>query len=621
MFRKLFVLSFVLVMVSLSFAADEQKNENSWSEHDWPFSFLPKWETKAEKQVQPSGLDRLTPPPTMDVVLDPEFGFREGVIMRYPYGFGNQPFLGMIDAFQEVGIVYMLVENAAVESNCYNYVTSNGVPWENIECIYAPTNANWTRDYGPWFVWEDDSTLSINDLIYYSDRPQDDYIPEFLESYWGLGYYGPDIHHEGGNMMTDGNGTLMMTTRVYEANPGMNLQQVNDIHREYFGQDTTYVFQRIQIDATGHIDLWSKMMNDTTILVAQMQPGDVNYNLVEQHAARMDELPTAYGGTFHIVRCPMPPVQYQWGFGYYKSYINSTLFNNVAVIPIYEMLWDQQAIEAYQEALGPAWEVIGVNSNSIAWAGGAIHCTSIGVPYHEWDYLIDVAVTLEANSLPITIPANGGSFQFDAGIDNLESNPVISDFWVMVTLPDGSEFGPVLKRNSINLASLASLSREDMTQNVPQNAPPGIYTYTAYAGSYLPEVIRDEQSFEFEKLAADYSGETVYGWSLEGWDGEWTDGGSVGFAQAVPGSFKLEQNYPNPFNPETTIEFNLNESSKIELLVYNVNGQIVDILFAGTKNAGNHSLVWNAENVPSGVYFYSLKVGSSVQTKKMLLVK
>ena len=208
MCKRIVPLLIMAVLAGAAFADDNQKAD-PWSTYDWPSELLPRFETKQEKEsgAIPS-LDRITPPPTGLVTLDPEFGPREGVIVRYPFGYGNL-LAQMVDNLQDFGIVYILVENAAVESDCYNFLASNGVPWENIECIYAPTNANWTRDYGPWFVWEEDNSLSILDPIYYPDRPDDDFIPEFLETYWGMGYYGPDFNHEGGNMMTDGQGTMM----------------------------------------------------------------------------------------------------------------------------------------------------------------------------------------------------------------------------------------------------------------------------------------------------------------------------------------------------------------------------------------------------------------------------
>jgi hypothetical protein len=86
-------------------------------------------------------------------------------------------------------------------------------------------------------------------------------------------------------------------------------------------------------------------------------------------------------------------------------------------------------------------------------------------------------------------------------------------------------------------------------------------------------------------------------------------------------SFTLDQNYPNPFNPTTSISYNIAQKGQVTLTVYNVLGKEVATLVNGIQNAGPHSAVFNAANLSSGVYFYTLQVGSNVETKKMILIK
>jgi pectin methylesterase-like acyl-CoA thioesterase len=87
-------------------------------------------------------------------------------------------------------------------------------------------------------------------------------------------------------------------------------------------------------------------------------------------------------------------------------------------------------------------------------------------------------------------------------------------------------------------------------------------------------------------------------------------------------SFNLDQNYPNPFNPSTKISFSLPETGIVNLNVYNVLGQkVASLINSESMTVGNHSVSFNASNLSSGVYFYSLKAGNNVITKKMMLVK
>ena len=89
----------------------------------------------------------------------------------------------------------------------------------------------------------------------------------------------------------------------------------------------------------------------------------------------------------------------------------------------------------------------------------------------------------------------------------------------------------------------------------------------------------------------------------------------------VPNSFLLKQNYPNPFNPSTKISWQAPVRSWQILKVYDVLGNEIAILVDEEKEAGYHSIDFNASELPSGVYFYQLRTGSFVETKKMLLLK
>ena len=94
----------------------------------------------------------------------------------------------------------------------------------------------------------------------------------------------------------------------------------------------------------------------------------------------------------------------------------------------------------------------------------------------------------------------------------------------------------------------------------------------------------------------------------------------------LPHKYALEQNYPNPFNPATTIKFELAKTSKVEISVYNVMGQLVKTLANEEMSAGEHQLVWGGKNmngnqVTSGIYFLKMKSGKFTKVRKMTLLK
>ncbi len=95
----------------------------------------------------------------------------------------------------------------------------------------------------------------------------------------------------------------------------------------------------------------------------------------------------------------------------------------------------------------------------------------------------------------------------------------------------------------------------------------------------------------------------------------------------IPQAFNLYNNYPNPFNPTTTLKFDLPHNvQNVQLVVYDILGQQVAVLYSGNLMAGRYSYIWNGKNqfgspMPSGVYFATFRAGKYSKTIKMMLVK
>lgn len=91
--------------------------------------------------------------------------------------------------------------------------------------------------------------------------------------------------------------------------------------------------------------------------------------------------------------------------------------------------------------------------------------------------------------------------------------------------------------------------------------------------------------------------------------------------RSVPITYSLHQNYPNPFNPSTTISFTIPQAGSTALVVYDLLGRTVETIMDRQIPAGNYHILWNAEALPSGVYFYRLTSGDFMDTKKTVLLK
>ncbi len=238
--------------------------------------------------------------------------------------------------------------------------------------------------------------------------------------------------------------------------------------------------------------------------------------------------------------------------------------------------------------------------------------------YYVQEVTADVPVTIAPQSPPIVIAPGGGQFNFDVTVTNTTSDPVTVDLWLLLTKSDAGinlTRGPV----AITLSPGETLTRT-LSQNVPGSAPSGEYLYTANVGNF-PITIDATDSFTFTKEAGTAFGPNVVNdWDLLGEEalvvGTEDDG-----SEMLPPRFGLAQNFPNPFNPSTAIAFELPESLRVRLAVYDLQGREVAVLLDRAVSAGNHTVTWRAGDLPSGLYLYRIEAGAFSETRTMMLVK
>ena len=103
---------------------------------------------------------------------------------------------------------------------------------------------------------------------------------------------------------------------------------------------------------------------------------------------------------------------------------------------------------------------------------------------------------------------------------------------------------------------------------------------------------------------------------------------SDGFGKSVevsnnlqPQNYVIMDSYPNPFNPTTTINIELFENSYSQVKIYNITGQLMDVLHEGMLFTGDNSFTWDAGNLASGIYFMAVEVNNSVTTHRLMLMK
>ncbi|NOX17034.1 MAG: T9SS type A sorting domain-containing protein, partial [Chlorobi bacterium] len=202
---------------------------------------------------------------------------------------------------------------------------------------------------------------------------------------------------------------------------------------------------------------------------------------------------------------------------------------------------------------------------------------------------IKYTITDDANPLPVELTS------FTASVDDR----TVTLNWETATEVDN--YGFEIERNLVQENKEANWETLGFVQGSGNSNSPKEYSYvdeSVFFGNY-----------QYRLKQVDTDGKFEYFDVVEVQVGE------------VPTEYSLRQNYPNPFNPSTVIEFGLPETANVTLSVYNLLGEKVATLFSGNMEAGMHKVDFNANNLSSGIYIYSLE-GQSVRiTKKMMLMK
>jgi len=305
-----------------------------------------------------------TAPPTGTIRNSAEWERSQGVLIRYPFGISYALIAEMSQDVMVTTIVGSSSQQSAVES----YYAANGVNLAHCDFLIASTNTYWTRDYGPWFIFEEDGDMAIVDHVYNRPRPQDDVIPQELGAAWGLNVYGMNLTTTGGNHMSDGLGRSMSTELVLNENPSLTEAEVDSIMLAYLGNDYT-VLNYIESGGIHHIDVWAKFLSPTTIIVKDVSPSNSSYALLNARAEQLSQMTSAWGRPYTVVR-----VYCQSGAGY----TNSLILNNKVLVPtVGNAYYDSLALQVYRDAM-PGYEVLGFTGSWLYDDG--LHCRTMGVP-------------------------------------------------------------------------------------------------------------------------------------------------------------------------------------------------------------------------------------------------
>ena len=331
-----------------------------------------------------------------------EFEPMEGVLIRYPFGISYS----LIASLSQEDKVVTIVANTAYQNSVISSYTSHGVNLANCEFLIANSNSYWCRDYGPWYIY-DGSEIAIVNFIYNRPRPDDNDIPIEVADFLNIPLYGMPLAQTGGNYMTDGYGISASSDLVIAENPGLTTLEINDLMNDYLGINTYHTIPDPNNTYIDHIDCWGKFLAVDKVLIREVPASHAQYDEIEAVADYFASHNCSWGYPYEVYRVYTPGNQ---------PYTNSLILNKRVFLPITGGSWDDEAIEAYEEAM-PGYEILGFTGS---WEStDALHCRTKGIADRNM---------LHVEHLPWWQPQNGGTLiNFTSQIEACSQAELLAD--------------------------------------------------------------------------------------------------------------------------------------------------------------------------------------------------
>lgn len=264
-----------------------------------------------------------------------------------------------------------------------------GLPPDAIRFLTIPANTIWIRDFMPFCIRRQDNSISLIDARYIpvyggeEIRAKDDEMVSAIASLLGLPIRSMPLVVEGGNVLSNGDGTLLTTFQVLEVNQGYEFtkKQVTDIFSDMLGARRWSYVPMLEGEPTGHIDMFATFLAKNILVVAQIDEAydPINHERLENAAKHFSSITTSLG-PMRIFRIPMPP---RWGEDW-RSYTNIILSNGILLMPSFSDVDPEleDSVERLYQTLLPAWEIKRINCDRLVKEQGQLHCMSYSLPQY-----------------------------------------------------------------------------------------------------------------------------------------------------------------------------------------------------------------------------------------------
>ncbi len=263
---------------------------------------------------------------------------------------------------------------------------------EHVRFMHLKLDTVWLRDFGPVLAEQEDKGVMSIDFFYNGQRPTDDHFPREWAKLTSAEHNSVPWTIQGGNLLCNGGGLALTTTRVYDDNkvtfkrrPGVDIEKEQ---REFvIRQFKTYtnlkhieVLEPLRNEQTKHVDMFASFVNSTEVLVAKLNPrlDPLNARVLDYNAQRLQRIKID-GKPLTVHRIPIPVRRgTSW-----SPYTNAIIANKLIMMPVMrtdDRTTMREAINVYRKTF-PDHRVTTVDITSMAKLQGALHCMSIHVPH------------------------------------------------------------------------------------------------------------------------------------------------------------------------------------------------------------------------------------------------
>jgi agmatine deiminase len=500
--------------------------------------------------------------------------------------------------------VIILAQNPSSVTNYLNANNAGGAAFDNLDNITIldeDFDSIWGRDYGAHTIYREDvGDLMLVDWIYNRNRPADDDVPEAIAQHIGVPLYATteppyDLMATGGNWMSDGLGTAFSSELIIEENsggttwwgedfPNHSSDDIEDILEEFMGIERYIQMERLPFDVIHHIDMHMKLLDEETILMGQYPDGVADGPQIEANLEYvLSNYQSAFGTPYDVVRIQMPPEggSYPNTNGDYRTYTNLVFVNKTVLVPIYQPIYDEPALQILQNEL-PGYNVVGIECNDIIGLSGAIHCITKAVGVDDpmlivHDHLDDTDDTVN-------------DYEAVASIQHA-SNIASATLYYRV---DGGTYNPLTMTQT-------SVPDNEWTAYIPAQAIGAVIDYyvdaTANSGKQqVRPIVAPLGSWTFEVTGLPSS-----------------------ITELNAEELQIEL-YPNPASAITVFKFDAPASDNMEVTLEDMTGRVLQFIHQGSIASGAQRFFFDVSQIPAGAYLISLKFeDSTISTSKLMV--